>query len=824
MHLASSAQTSNLRPKGLDYSAVPNTVVAVEKAVSSAVVIALVIAVVVFAAVQRSKGRPSSGAGIPPLRNSAPPETTNAAPPEQDTSAADLDTTTSVEKETSAAESDTTTAEEAATPAGRDTSWEYGWYTPIVKPLRWLRWSTVGQRLPAWILNPLVYVIQHIFARLDHRSHVSHKDSEDPTWLAINEFAVPPDEHVAIPSLFLVELFPPSSFKQLKRAIKRNQWYAAQLGLTPVDPQMLEKARSGPDSSWWLLGAVARRKGPSQYVDARRTKMPKEFDTVLAKAFQIGHGITAVVARFYLSAEGAKSVDSVWHKLYEPEFVWGRPWAWSRAETAQFAAIRHTQQARQSIHSAARNWLRGKAPGVFAANDEPQPLVDILLFNQREANIPNNPSSQEDDAYRALGLTSYTTIQTSEQLPGFNLDKTDATPGGYLDERRTWALWGQRQAVQTSASNRLNGLGIRLDAYGNNTDDALAAYVSDDVENYLLKLSVSEILAVFNSRYSKIRDRAATRYKWFHVMKHLKELRSDLVTLSMNISGIEEDIRDFIEPNGRFQRAPIFTERSASWMEELDKARGRSPRLPINSTQQMAENQSRVLNRLASIDKRYREILTAAASLTSSMRAVRVSTASLAVATLAFLLSDGARRTILGAMLNKAWAAVWTVVATLAVAVGCSETPPYHAPQSFVVSDEGVTKVAEDAIMGDSKAAQLGGSPVVKCTPSTCTITYTVQKSPGFDSDAELLYPTRQIWKALFTDPKFQSGTMNISGPVTTVGGKSETAPLLTLTCDRDALSQIDWDKIDGDGFRTLCGFVAHSAGLPGGPTTGPLW
>jgi hypothetical protein len=286
----------------------------------------------------------------------------------------------------------------------------------------------------------------------------------------LNEFVVSPDEHVAIPSVFLVELFPPSAFKQLKRAIKRNQWYAAQLGLTPVDAEMLEKARSGSGSSWWLLGGLARRGAPPRVSDAHRTKMPKEFDAVVARAFQVGHGITAVVARFYTSAEYATHVDSVWHEPYEPEFVCGRRGAWSRAETAQFAAFRHTQLARQSIHSAAREWLRKAAPGFFAANDQPQPLVDILIFNEREADIQRNPSRQQDDAYRALGLTNHTSVQTSEQLPGFNLERADRTPGQYVDGRRAWALWGQRQAIRASAAN--------LGMYGSDTDDAIAAYVS----------------------------------------------------------------------------------------------------------------------------------------------------------------------------------------------------------------------------------------------------------------------------------------------------------------------------------------------------------
>jgi hypothetical protein len=87
----------------------------------------------------------------------------------------------------------------------------------------------------------------------------------------------------------------------------------------------------------------------------------------------------------------------------------------------------------------------------------------------------------------------------------------------------------------------------------------------------------------------------------------------------------------------------------------------------------------------------------------------------------------------------------------------------------------------------------------------------------------QLIEPTRQMWKALFNDPQFQSGTITVKGPVTTVGGKNETGSYYTLTCDRYAASQINWDNVDGKGIRTLCDYNAQLQGLPGyiGPTPG---
>jgi hypothetical protein len=144
----------------------------------------------------------------------------------------------------------------------------------------------------------------------------------------------------------------------------------------------------------------------------------------------------------------------------------------------------------------------------------------------------------------------------------------------------------------------------------------------------------------------------------------------------------------------------------------------------------------------------------------------------------------------------------------------------------LTVSNDAVAQVVHDAIAGDHIATQLDGPPKVNCTgETTCTITYTVQQTAGGlwgerALDQQLIEPTRQIWKALFADPQFQSGTINVTGPVTTIGGKSQTGLYYILSCDRDAASQIDWNNVEGKGLRTLCDYRAALKELPG--YTGP--
>jgi hypothetical protein len=153
---------------------------------------------------------------------------------------------------------------------------------------------------------------------------------------------------------------------------------------------------------------------------------------------------------------------------------------------------------------------------------------------------------------------------------------------------------------------------------------------------------------------------------------------------------------------------------------------------------------------------------------------------------------------------------------------GC--TPSYTAPAVFTVTNDSVAKVVDQAIAADKEARQLDGAISAHCDAAkTCQIAYTIGDPLGGTSgmdDVEMIEPTRQIWKTLFADPEFRSGTIVVSGPVTSVGGTSSTSVYFMLTCDRLASSQIDWDRVDGKGLRTECKYSPELKGLPGAPAS----
>lgn len=137
------------------------------------------------------------------------------------------------------------------------------------------------------------------------------------------------------------------------------------------------------------------------------------------------------------------------------------------------------------------------------------------------------------------------------------------------------------------------------------------------------------------------------------------------------------------------------------------------------------------------------------------------------------------------------------------------------APSSFTVSDSAAAGLVSNVINNASNSPGLHGAPQVNCSGETqCQITYSVNQPVGVSTDLELIQPTAQIWKGLFRDSNFQSGMITVQGPLTSVGGVSSDGPLFTLSCDRTAASQINWDAVDGNGLRSLCQYTKLASGL----------
>lgn len=520
----------------------------------------------------------------------------------------------------------------------------------VARGLSKLRFSALGRRLPMPVITPVMY-LEHLIAIYNsHRWAVAGKP---PFSSELDAFAVPQDEHVSIPALFIVELFPPSEIARFRRSLDKNKITASQLRYYPDMAMQLDKARAGSKSSWsWLrLGTIVRRNSGIIVTEPVIGKPPKEFSSVELKELHIGDGITALMAWFDLSESSARRVDGKWHKEYRPIIDWGKPRQWPQSVGPMWAAFREVQEARASIHNSARRWFADAFPGVFASNNEPQPLIDVLVFDKLEAALTQSPSNQTHDRLRALGLPGTHAIYRSPQFPEMVLAPVSSGVDSDLDETRAWALWGQRNAILNALAGYLNSLNLPRN------DRGISYYIQHAIEDYFLRLAIVELLVLCQKRYASVRDTARQRHGKFR-NKHLKELRSTLLTLSLDLTSMERDLRKYHSRGWRYDDAKFYFQESP-WAVKNAAEHGFASSEPINTNMEMFHDQEKILETLASADRDYRGVLTAAAQLTSSMQALRTSRVALAVALISaafgsvgVLLTEAVNHTHLDAILH----------------------------------------------------------------------------------------------------------------------------------------------------------------------------
>lgn len=516
------------------------------------------------------------------------------------------------------------------------------WYDGPYRVLSWLSSSWRRRILPRRVLRWLNYGTNYLIPFNEHDRHKIWS-LDDPS----KNLTVPADEHVTMPGIWVVELFPPSEFSALERTIKRNSWDRSRRYLDHQEGnrEMLERSRSGAGWSWWRLAEIAGTQSSYWFPDGSREKLPAEFGAVELQAIQIGTGLTAVLAYFHLTDEAARSLDKAWHTRHEPQLLRGkgRP----RAEDRLWASYRLTQEARRELHDAARGWMARRCPGYFTSQGEPPLLMDILLLDKHDP-IPGERTSREySDALRALGLTGHDVEhRTSPDLAHVLLSPVDGTLCRGLEPKRTWALWGSRDAI--AAANK------DLDIYGSDENRAVAHAAHERMRNFLVVLAVSEFLAITEAQYATLRDGARTRHGTFKA-RGLERLRASFLTLSLDLTSVARDVEAFWSRKWRDEGDARFEVDYAGWIIAMDEKEGRKRRPPINMNEELRKSQRKWFKKLIAADRDYREILSTVASLGASVNAFKIgraalwiALASLTVAVGTLLVTDVGDHTTLG--------------------------------------------------------------------------------------------------------------------------------------------------------------------------------
>jgi hypothetical protein len=91
------------------------------------------------------------------------------------------------------------------------------WYDLPYRSILWLLSASRRKLLPGPIRERLIYALNYLLQFNEHDRQKAHAADN-----ARHGIRVPRDDHVVIPGVWVVELFPPSEFSSLQRTIKRN--------------------------------------------------------------------------------------------------------------------------------------------------------------------------------------------------------------------------------------------------------------------------------------------------------------------------------------------------------------------------------------------------------------------------------------------------------------------------------------------------------------------------------------------------------------------------------------------------------------------------
>ncbi|GAA4483780.1 hypothetical protein GCM10023191_005940 [Actinoallomurus oryzae] len=275
-----------------------------------------------------------------------------------------------------------------------------------------------------------------------------------------------------------------------------------------------------------------------------------------------------------------------------------------------WSKCRKTQEARLSLHMAAREWLSNTCPGAFSEAGKQQPVIDLLLLEEHDPTLGERTDRELGDALRAIGLTESATVhRSSEYLPGLLLEPVDERMCPALAGRPTWALWGQRTKVAVSAIRDIS-------VYGLEQVNAISYMVNQIARNFFVSLAISELLRLSEERYAALRDSAKTQHGHFKG-RHLARLRETFLTLSLDLTSTYRDIQHFnTSSNGEYDIT--FTMTEAPWITKEREAAGDTDRREIDLVKNMKEKQIESAEKLVSSDNDYRDIMSTVASLWAS--------------------------------------------------------------------------------------------------------------------------------------------------------------------------------------------------------------
>lgn len=360
------------------------------------------------------------------------------------------------------------------------------------------------------------------------------------------ESRLPDGEHIAVPGVWVAELYSPSTVSGLLDGIARLGW---EYGRTRDEDlaKWLSDIRNGRQAGWINLGLVARSTS-DHFMTERFADLPQGVRFAVPSLRSVTPSLTALVVAFFLDDERASSLELPLRHSFEttisndprfrryqviPHVLWNRPARFGhRPWTPEFKRRESVRRLMTGIERDCAHWVASNLPGVFASGIRSGlfPTAMLMLTEHRR---PLTDETRHPRVFYGLGLhREYESWESSEW------------PGG-------------RMALPSECPEEAGSLIFacrRRDAFPDSPGDpepesnwTIAQRADDLIQGILTRWALTFMLDGYHQLLSRRRDRSAadtsTRpSQELHALRVL--IRRDVYDMRLAASEIRTFVKD----------------------------------------------------------------------------------------------------------------------------------------------------------------------------------------------------------------------------------------------------------------------------------------
>ena len=446
------------------------------------------------------------------------------------------------------------------------------------------------------------------------------------------QYVVPAGIHVSVLGLWVSEVFTPSMTSALVSALRAWKWSnASERRREEVLRVVLQNHSASQEMMCVHLDNVASIDVNTFAPEYSRGKLPEPFISVNLSLFRLEDSLTVVCAAFSIRETWTEKLDEAWHS--NPHAVAHRKSGFSWEVSDRHSELSKATRFIQDImYDQACKWMYEYFRGAFAHSATRNPTIQLALFDGAGADgllsLENDytKSSFRDVARLtyALGIDAYNKMT----CPGF--DK--------LEIRRRWHIFESDEPCENCyvlcgiANEAHEEYGQEMASVGS---PDLFTYLSDTIEEILLKLTLLSYVDLSARQYTTFRNSANVRFGRYSA-KQVDEIRQFVLETSL-------DNREVLEV---IERAIIHLEKKLPLCLEPTVESGRENDedevVVLAAEKQSGRLYGQVKNKCDDIkrmDGEYRDAITDIVSLGTDRKALDVARAANYIALVALVLS-----------------------------------------------------------------------------------------------------------------------------------------------------------------------------------------